>query len=164
MQQRILEGFTGKGEPLKRKHAAVTIRAGCLIVSNTLPEKQSRGSQVRCIGVQLVAVVRLGALEDDKQHDEHAGVDKVADALHAEGQHNLHSSAAPSRRPQHSCSGSHPIKAPRWMPAALALAMSYTPLPACCYHSILREPATAAELALQLVLSPIISALCILLL
>ncbi len=47
------------------------------------------GSQVGRVGVQLVVVIRLGALEDDQQHDEDARVDKVADALHAEGQHHL---------------------------------------------------------------------------
>ena len=46
------------------------------------------------IGVQLVAAVRLGALEDDQQHDEHARIDKVADALHAESQHHLRSTIA----------------------------------------------------------------------
>ena len=50
------------------------------------------GSQVGRVRVQLVCVVGLGALEDDQQHDEHACVDKVADALHAEGQHHLQSS------------------------------------------------------------------------
>ena len=49
------------------------------------------GSQVGRVGVQFVGVIRLGALEDDQQHNEHAGVDEVTDALHAEGQHHLHS-------------------------------------------------------------------------
>ena len=44
---------------------------------------------MRRVGVQPIARVRYGALEDDEQHDEHAGVDKVAHALHAEGQHHL---------------------------------------------------------------------------
>lgn len=48
------------------------------------------GSQVGRVGVQFIRVIRLGALEDDQQHNEHARVDEVADALHAEGQHHLH--------------------------------------------------------------------------
>ena len=42
------------------------------------------------VGVLLVVVVGLGALEDDEEDDEDRTVDEVAPALHAERQHHLH--------------------------------------------------------------------------
>ena len=42
------------------------------------------------VGVLLVVVVGLGALEDDEEDDEDGAVDEVAPALHAERQHHLH--------------------------------------------------------------------------
>ena len=101
---------------------------------------------MRRVGVQLIARVRYGALEDDEQHDEHAGVDKVAHALHAEGQHHLQALSTCRRKPHHvlkvsSCEDIT-LKV-SIMGTAICLALSVPH----CHHSISRALAPAAELA-----------------
>ncbi len=50
---------------------------------------RGQGAQVTSIGALWVMMIGHNALEDDQQDDEHAGVHKVAHALHAERQHHL---------------------------------------------------------------------------